>query len=135
MAISQPELIGRYQRAELEAMHGKRGRKPPEYFMAFPERVRPAKPARDVADGRSAVGVDPLAERLRMAGPAVRKLVAHLLDVVGEMASVPAGELVADEEVVAAIIPEPIANTAQVGHLTDPVYADPEADLEMVEQV
>ena len=85
------ERIGRYARAELEGMHGKRGRKPPEYFQLFPERIR-AVPLEAVRPrvSRLAAGVvafseqDPLVLRLRRASPAVRKLVADLLALVGE---------------------------------------------------
>ena len=43
--------IGRYTQAELQAMVGKRGRKPPEFFQLFPPastavRERPGKPAK-----------------------------------------------------------------------------------------
>ena len=37
------ERIGRFSRAQLEAMRGKRGRKPPEYFEVFPEARSSAK--------------------------------------------------------------------------------------------
>ena len=83
------ETIGRYSRADLEAMHGKRGRKPPEYFTLFPERVRAAPTPRKIKVAEAslnAVGgyeADPLAARLHAASPAVRRLVSDLLDVVG----------------------------------------------------
>ena len=49
--------VGRYTHAELAAMQGKRGRKPPEFYQLFPKaagsdvttKSRPAKPAGEVA--------------------------------------------------------------------------------------
>ncbi len=47
-AAETGETIGRYTRSQLEALRGKRGRKPPEYFQLFPELAKApaaAKPA------------------------------------------------------------------------------------------
>jgi hypothetical protein len=84
--ISQFAQIGRYQRSELEAMHGQRGRKPAEYFELFPRRVRPAerirsaKAARTAASKARADNLDPLVDRLRRTTPQARLLVEQLLD-------------------------------------------------------
>ena len=135
------ETIGRYSRADLEAMHGKRGRKPPEYFTLFPERVRVAptpRPKKLAETSMSAAGsyvADPLSARLRQASPAVRRLVANLLDVVDASLNQPAqsqGEVVAPTiSRVESSFSEPVLLQAVIN---DPVYADPEIEPELAEQ-
>lgn len=90
-----PDRIGRFSRAELEAMRGKRGRKPPEYFEVFPDLKREPAPRIAVsaaesvpvssvavacAEPRLAYEADPLAARLAYASPEARRLVGDLLD-------------------------------------------------------
>ena len=135
------ETIGRYSRAELEAMHGKRGRKPPEYFTLFPERVRVAptpRPKKLAEASMSAAGsydADPLSARLRQASPAVRRLVANLLDVVDSSLNQPAQSQVEDvaptNARVETLSSEPVHLQAVI---SDPVYADPEIEPELAEQ-
>lgn len=53
VAVSSVEHIGRYTHAELQAMVGKRGRKPPEFHQLFPQtgaaaQIKKAKPAKAV---------------------------------------------------------------------------------------
>lgn len=150
------ERIGRYARAELESMHGKRGRKPPEYFQLFPERIRavPLEAVRPRVSRLAAGAVafseqDPLVLRLRGASPAVRKLVADLLALVGEehlampdaaiVQVAPAAQVAPAEEVLQAEIRVTAESagvyaveTVTVAPLpmirAEPVYADPIED-------
>lgn len=138
------ETIGRYSRAYLEAMHGKRGRKPPEYFTLFPERVRTAPTPRrikvaeapELAEG--GYDVDPLAARLRLASPAVRRLVSDLLEVVATSSHHLQGQ--ANHQAEISPMPAP-ADAEQIPQkilqqvvLNEPVYADPELEPELAEQ-
>ena len=134
------ETIGRYSRADLEAMHGKRGRKPPEYFTLFPERIRAAPTPRRIkvaeATLNSAGGydADPLAARLRAASPAVRRLVSDLLDVVA--VSSRDGEAPGNHQAESSPM-SALADAEQIPQqvvLSEPVYADPEMEPELVEQ-
>jgi len=157
-SATQPEHIGRYRRAELEAMHGKRGRKPPEYFTVFPERVRAAPKAKLAetsltADGKHVDGydADPLAARVRRASPEVRKLITDLLNVVGAVTlksdAISAGEVDRDASAVPyrieetnSVLASPAVESPRMesAHLeaclSEPVYADPELETELVEQ-
>ena len=135
------ETIGRYSRAELEAMQGKRGRKPPEYFTLFPERVRVAptpRPKKLAEASMSAAGsydADPLSARLRQASPAVRRLVANLLDVVDASLSHPAQSQGEDAApIIARIESSPSEPVLLQAVISDPVYADPEIEPELAEQ-
>ena len=146
-AASAAETIGRYTRADLEAMHGKRGRKPPEYFTIFPERVRVAPTPRrsklaeaplSVAGGYDA---DPLVARLRLASPAVRRLVSDLLDVVAGSAPLqtnkPTSQPTSQQADAPAFTCEDSPAAEPMPHemiLSEPVYADPELEPELVEQ-
>lgn len=47
------ERIGRFTRAELEAMRGKRGRKPAEFHQAFPESAPAARPPKAAKASRA----------------------------------------------------------------------------------
>ncbi len=132
LPIATVERIGRYSRADLDAMHGKRGRKPPEYFTLFPERIRPAAPAkvrlsRAVESAPSVFSDnDPLIAQLRAASPAVRRLVADLLAVVAaEAPAVLAAEPAVTYD--ASAVAQDEADTPEM-HRPEPVYADPEAD-------
>ena len=135
------ETIGRYSRADLEAMHGKRGRKPPEYFTLFPERVRVAPTPRKIKVAEASLNsdggydADPLAARLRAASPAVRRLVSDLLDVV----AVSSHDVQAQANHQAETSPMPVpADAEQLPQqiiLSEPVYADPEMEPELAEQV
>ncbi len=128
-ATSSSERIGRYSRSDLAAMVGKRGRKPPEFYAAYPEQRRePVVPKAPKAEratksgGRKAAALviddDTLAAQVRAASPAVRKLISDLLAVVGqETATVPASE--------AAAVPE-----ARTMTISEPVYADPEIEAD-----
>ena len=46
VTVPEGERIGRFTRAELEAMRGRRGRKPSEYHTLFPQEQGAAKPAK-----------------------------------------------------------------------------------------
>lgn len=135
------ETIGRYSRADLEAMHGKRGRKPPEYFTLFPERVRVAvspRPKKLAEASMSAAGsydADPLSARLRQASPAVRRLVANLLDVVDASLNHPAQSQVEDVAPTTSRVESPSSEPVHLqAVISDPVYADPEIEPELAEQ-
>lgn len=43
--VTSDERIGRFTRAELEALQGRRGRKPAEFYQLFPDKAVPAKTA------------------------------------------------------------------------------------------
>ena len=130
------DRIGRYSRADLEAMHGKRGRKPPEYFQLFPERIRAPAPVtqRRATRASSALAAelsdhDPLIAKLRAASPAVRQIVADLLALTlpgaATVMCAPAEHAAAAEPQVAytaeVTVTEPLARA-------EPVYADPELE-------
>jgi hypothetical protein len=132
-ATSSSERIGRYRRSDLAAMVGKRGRKPPEFYEAYPEQRRePAEPKAERATksgssraGRKATALviddDALAAQVRAASPAVRKLISDLLAVVGQEASA-----------VPAILASETAAAPEVRTVTisEPVYADPEVEAD-----
>ena len=148
-----PDRIGRFSRAELEAMRGKRGRKPAEYFELFPDLKRePAARAAAPAEGstptstvvcgepRIAYDADPLTARLALASPEIRQLVANLLDLLGVppsakpmagRASIPI-QLPASSAVGDAVVPVPASDAvveespvAPASVHAEPVYADP----------
>lgn len=137
---SAVERIGRYARADLEAMHGKRGRKPPEYFQLFPERVRPAAPVRERPARVEAPAPiafadhDPLLAQVRAASPAVRRLIADLLALVAEVPPAGASTVVAAEPVVSydtsAAASSAVVSVDESSAMArpEPIYADPEAD-------
>ena len=135
-ATSSSERIGRYSRSDLAAMVGKRGRKPPEFYEAYPEQRRePAEPKAPKAEratksgssraGRKAAALviddDALAAQVRAASPAVRKLISDLLAVVGQEASAVPATLASE----AAAAPEVRTVT-----ISEPVYADPEVEAD-----
>ena len=137
--------IGRYSHAELNSMRGRRGRKPPEFYHLFPE-LKKAEATQRVpakqAPAEHAPDPDGLAHRLRLASPAVRRLVEALL-ALPELAATSTGQLPElavrvpdaplatqrDEQVmvVGTGVDEVIADLP----LRDPVYADPESDAEL----
>lgn len=104
-----PDRIGRFSRAELEAMRGKRGRKPAEYFELYPDLKREPTPraANQAGESTSASAVvacaeprlayeaDPLAARLAQASPEARRLVSDLLDLLAMPQSRPVARPVA----------------------------------------
>ena len=157
--------IGRYSHAELSAMRGRRGRKPPEFYQLFPELKKAEAtsrvPARQSPVEQSPVEQAPdpdgLAQRLRLASPAVRRLVEALLALPelaaassGKLAErsvrVPVAALAADDvlttdvspvadgpqaaNVDAHIVAISTALEAEIGPLPlrDPVYADPDSE-------
>ena len=134
------ETIGRYSRADLEAMHGKRGRKPPEYFTLFPERVRAAPTPRRIKVAEAPLNAaggydaDPLAARLRAANPAVRRLVSDLLDVVAVSNHSVVPQAHHQDESALASIENSEEQTHHQTVLSEPVYADPELEPELAEQ-
>ena len=132
-ATSSSERIGRYSRSDLAAMVGKRGRKPPEFYEAYPEQRRePSEPKAPKAERATKSGVpradrksvalgiddDALAVQVRAASPAVRKLISDLLAVVGQ-----------DAPTVPATAAAPVP-AAQTGTISEPVYADPEIEAD-----
>lgn len=157
-----PDRIGRFSRAELEAMRGKRGRKPAEYFELFPDLKRepapraaarveesaPVSTAAACAEPRLAYETDPLVVRLALASPEVRQLIGNLLDLL----DVPhRGVAMVDRPSMAIALPAtcavgdagiPIAASDAVVVVEppvapepvykEPVYADPEADAAQV---
>lgn len=146
---SLPERIGRYLRADLEAMHGKRGRKPPEYFQVFPERQRAEvtakapKAAKEpktksrAAEALTAYDADPLAVRLATASPEVRQLIANLLDLVTPAARARRTQIeepLAEIGTAMADISPVVVSESVAPVISDPVYADPEIDTQLVGQ-
>ena len=122
-------------------MHGKRGRKPPEYFTLFPERVRvaptprPKKLAEATMSATGSYDADPLSARLRQASPAVRRLVANLLDVVDASLNQPVQSQGEDVAPTISRVESPSSEPAlHQAVISDPVYADPEIEPELAEQ-
>lgn len=77
------ERIGRFTRAELEAMRGKRGRKPAEFYQAFPDAAPAAKPAAEKAPKAAKAARAPRAPRAAQVSSAV--LGEHTIDELLEM--------------------------------------------------
>jgi hypothetical protein len=129
-ATSSAERIGRYLRSDLAAMVGKRGRKPPEFYEAYPEQRRePVEPKAPKAEKPRAsrkaaiadIDDDVLAAQVRAAAPAVRKLISDLLAVVGQAAPSVSATPVTE----AATVSE-----ARTVTISEPVYADPEIEAD-----
>ena len=91
-AIGHPANVGRYRYADLQAMVGKRGRKPPEFYETFPRSTDPvtsAKPHTGVKKNRvprnkalpavssAIIGEHTIDELLAMIGTTGRKPVAY----------------------------------------------------------
>jgi hypothetical protein len=116
--ICQFAQIGRYQRSELEAMHGQRGRKPAEYFELFPKRERPSTRKRSPKTARSEAGAqaveekDPLVERLRRATPHERLLLGQLIELAcAPVPLSPSERIIGDDAVPPAVAPAPRQST------------------------
>ena len=77
------ERIGRFTRTELEAMRGKRGRKPAEFYQAFPESAPTVKPAAEKAPKAAKTPRSPRAAKAAQVSSAV--LGEHTIDELLEM--------------------------------------------------
>jgi hypothetical protein len=142
LAAEEPR-IGRYAPAELRAMQGRRGRKPPEFYQLFPEQRK--EPVAVVASTEPKLVVkvaskqlrkaDLLAERIRAAPAAVRQIIVAMLDYAESApgVSIPEAAMVSDAGVAGAmasvpqvdvgvVVPEALAQV-------DPIYADPDAEI------
>ena len=136
------QRIGRYSIAELTAMRGRRGRKPPEFYRLFPELSKPAialgasiaEEPRKKPMAQMNSKADRLAERIRAAPAAVRQIILALLDYTDgssrTASDVPEsflGSVPSKVEVVAISV-------SQAPVHQDPVYADPELDVRGVHE-